>query len=103
MRHFRRAHAVEPLGRAWRPGRPRAPRSSLPACAAAPFRHPRDAPEGLFSRATVFDVARPRVLAGAPSRRGRGRAAVGQGGFLTRDMTFRFSQYRAARERGEVE
>ena len=57
---------------------------------------------GLFSRATIFDLILPRLLAGesigAPEL-----AALGHGGFLTRDMAFRFPPYRPARERGEVE
>jgi molybdopterin biosynthesis enzyme len=57
---------------------------------------------GLFSQATVFDLLLPRLLAGlgvgAPDL-----AALGHGGFLTRDMAFRFPPYRQARERGAVE
>ena len=56
---------------------------------------------GMFSRATVFDLLLPRVLAG--ERIGRMELAeLGHGGFLTREMTFRFPPYRPARERGEV-
>jgi molybdopterin biosynthesis enzyme len=57
---------------------------------------------GLFSRATIFDLILPRLLAG--ERVGATElAALGHGGFLTRDMAFRFPPYRPARERGEVE
>lgn len=57
---------------------------------------------GLFSQATVFDLVLPRLLTG--ERLGaRDLAALGHGGFLTRDMAFRFPPYRAARERGAVE
>lgn len=57
---------------------------------------------GLFSQATVFDLVLPRLLTG--ERIGaRDLAALGHGGFLTRDMAFRFPPYRAARERGAVE
>lgn len=57
---------------------------------------------GLFSQATVFDLILPRLLTG--ERVGaRELAALGHGGFLTRDMAFRFPPYRAARERGAVE
>ena len=57
---------------------------------------------GLFSQATVFDLVLPRMLTGerlVP----RDLAALGHGGFLTRDMAFRFPPYRQARERGAVE
>jgi hypothetical protein len=57
---------------------------------------------GLFSQATVFDLVLPRVLVGdrlgAPEL-----ASLGHGGFLTRDMTFRFPPYREAQRRGELE
>jgi len=56
---------------------------------------------GLFSQATVFDLVLPRVLAG--ERVGRAwLAELGHGGFLTRDMAFRFPPYRPAAGRGEV-
>jgi hypothetical protein len=57
---------------------------------------------GLFSQATIFDLILPRLLAGE-SVGARELAALGHGGFLTRDMAFRFPPYRPARERGEVE
>ena len=56
---------------------------------------------GLFSEATVFDLVLPRVLSGEGIG-ARELAALGHGGFLTRDMTFRFPPYRAAQRRGEV-
>ncbi|MEP7382793.1 MAG: hypothetical protein ABI910_13975 [Gemmatimonadota bacterium] len=57
---------------------------------------------GLFSQASVFDLLLPRLLTGEPVER-RDLAALGHGGFLTRDMAFRFPPYRQARERGAVE
>jgi hypothetical protein len=57
---------------------------------------------GLFSRATVFDLVFPRLLAGEPVD-GDWFAELGHGGLLTRDMAFRFPAYRASRDRGEVE
>lgn len=57
---------------------------------------------GLFSQATVFDLVLPRLLTGERLD-GRALAAMGHGGFLTRDMAFRFPPYRASRERGAVE
>lgn len=56
---------------------------------------------GLFSEATVFDLVLPRVLAGEDIG-ARELAALGHGGFLTRDMAFRFPPYRASQRRGEV-
>jgi molybdopterin biosynthesis enzyme len=56
---------------------------------------------GLFSKATVFDLELPRILAG--ERVGSTELAeLGHGGFLTRDVAFRFPPYRPTRERGEV-
>lgn len=57
---------------------------------------------GLFSQASVFDLILPRLLTGEPVDRLE-LAALGHGGFLTRDMAFRFPPYRQARERGAVE
>lgn len=57
---------------------------------------------GLFSQASVFDLILPRLLTGDPVDRLE-LAALGHGGFLTRDMAFRFPPYRQARERGAVE
>jgi hypothetical protein len=57
---------------------------------------------GVFSQATVFDLLLTAVFAGdalEPSLLAR----FGHGGFLTRDMSFRFPPYRRARDRGEVE
>jgi hypothetical protein len=56
---------------------------------------------GLFSEATVFDLVLPRILCG-DSIAGRELATLGHGGFLTRDMAFRFPPYRRSRRRGEV-
>ena len=48
---------------------------------------------GLFAQATVFDLVLPRVLAG--ERVGRAKLAeLGHGGFLTRELAFRFPPYR---------
>jgi hypothetical protein len=50
---------------------------------------------GLFAQATVFDLVLPRVLAG--ERVGRAElAALGHGGFLTRELAFRFPPYRGS-------
>jgi molybdopterin biosynthesis enzyme len=58
---------------------------------------------GLFSQATVFDLVLPRILTGEPFGRAE-MAELGHGGFLTREMAFRFPPYRgAAQARGEVE
>jgi hypothetical protein len=57
---------------------------------------------GLFAQATVFDLVIARLMTG--DRIGRHElAALGHGGFLTRDMAFRLPAYRAAAERGAVE
>ena len=56
---------------------------------------------GLFSEATVFDLVLPRILCG-DTIGARELAALGHGGFLTRDMAFRFPPYRRSRRRGEV-
>jgi hypothetical protein len=56
---------------------------------------------GLFSEATVFDLVLPRILCGDEIG-ARELAALGHGGFLTRDMAFRFPPYRPSRRRGEV-
>jgi hypothetical protein len=57
---------------------------------------------GLFSQATIFDLLLPRILAGERLDH-VALADLGHGGFLTRDMAFRFPAYRATAERGEVE
>jgi hypothetical protein len=50
----------------------------------------------------VFDLVLPKVLAG--ERVGSEELAeFGHGGLLTRDLSFRFPQYRPAKGRGEVE
>jgi len=56
---------------------------------------------GLFSEATVFDLVLPRILCG-DAIAGPELAALGHGGFLTRDMAYRFPPYRRSRRRGEV-
>ena len=57
---------------------------------------------GLFSQATVFDLILTRLFANDPVD-AESLSQLGHGGFLTRDMAFRFPPYRRARERGEVE
>jgi hypothetical protein len=56
---------------------------------------------GLFSQATVFDLVLPRILAGERIERA-GLADLGHGGFLAREMAFRFPPYRPSRERGAI-
>ena len=56
---------------------------------------------GLFSEATVFDLVLPRILCGDAIGAAE-LAGLGHGGFLTRDMAFRFPPYRRSRRRGEV-
>ena len=57
---------------------------------------------GLFSQATVFDLILTRLFVNDPVD-AKSLSQLGHGGFLTRDMAFRFPPYRRARERGEVE
>jgi hypothetical protein len=57
---------------------------------------------GLFSRATVFDLVLPRLLAGLPVD-SSWLATLGQGGLLTRDVSARFPPYRPRQERGAVD
>ncbi|MBC7894569.1 MAG: hypothetical protein H7066_04095, partial [Cytophagaceae bacterium] len=57
---------------------------------------------GVFSQATVFDLLLTWVFAGVPLDVAR-LSQFGHGGFLTRDMAFRFPPYRHAADRGEVE
>lgn len=57
---------------------------------------------GVFSQATVFDLLLTWVFAGVPLDAPL-LAQFGHGGFLTRDMAFRFPPYRRTRDRGEVE
>jgi hypothetical protein len=56
----------------------------------------------MFSQGTLFDLVLPRILAGerldAPAL-----AGYGHGGLLTRQMRFRFPQYRKGADRGSVE
>lgn len=57
---------------------------------------------GLFAQATVFDLVIARLLTGEVLGRHE-LAALGLGGFLTRDMAYRLPAYRAAADRGAVE
>jgi molybdenum cofactor cytidylyltransferase len=57
---------------------------------------------GLFSRATVFDLVLPRLLAGLPVD-AAWLAGLGHGGLLTRDVAARFPPYRPRQERGAVD
>ena len=57
---------------------------------------------GLFSRATVFDLVLPRLLAGLPVD-SAWLAGLGAGGLLTRDVAARFPPYRPRQERGAVD
>ncbi|MCC6317446.1 MAG: hypothetical protein IT361_07090 [Gemmatimonadaceae bacterium] len=57
---------------------------------------------GVFSQATIFDLLLTWVFAGVPLDAGL-LARIGHGGFLTKDMAFRFPPYRLAGDRGEVE
>ena len=57
---------------------------------------------GLFSRATVFDLALPRLLARLPVD-SAWLATLGAGGLLTRDVAARFPPYRPRQERGAVD
>ena len=57
---------------------------------------------GLFSQATVFDLVLPRLLTG--ERVGRQELVeLGHGGYLTKELAFRFPPYRSGKGRGEVE
>jgi molybdopterin biosynthesis enzyme len=57
---------------------------------------------GMFSQATTFDLVLPRVFAGETLGNAE-IAALGHGGMLSRDMAYRFPQYRANVARGELE
>ena len=57
---------------------------------------------GLFSRATVFDLVLPRLLARLPVD-SEWLASLGHGGLLTRDVAARFPPYRPRQERGAVD
>jgi hypothetical protein len=57
---------------------------------------------GLFSRATVFDLVLPRLLAGMAVD-SEWLAGLGHGGLLTRDVAARFPPYRPRHERGAVD
>ena len=57
---------------------------------------------GMFSQATTFDLVLPHLFAG--DRVGNAEiAALGHGWLLSRDMAYRFPQYRANVARGELE
>jgi hypothetical protein len=56
---------------------------------------------GMFSQATTFDLALPRLLAGEPVGNSE-LAALGHGGLLSQDSAYRFPPYRAAAARGEM-
>ena len=56
---------------------------------------------GLFSKATVFDLLLPRLLAGDRVRRAD-LAQLGDGGLLSRDALWRFPPYRPQKSRGEL-
>lgn len=57
---------------------------------------------GLFAKATAFDLIIPRLLAGQRVDHDS-LAALGHGGLLTTDTSFRFPPYRRAGGRGEVD
>ena len=57
---------------------------------------------GMFSQATTFDLALPRILTGERIDN-QALAELGHGGLLSRDMAFRFPPYRANAARGELE
>jgi hypothetical protein len=57
---------------------------------------------GMFSQATTFDLVLPHVFAGETVGNAE-IAALGHGGLLSRDMAYRFPQYRANVARGELE
>jgi len=57
---------------------------------------------GMFSQATTFDLILPRLFAGEAVGNAE-IAALGHGGLLSRDMGYRFPQYRANVARGELE
>ena len=57
---------------------------------------------GLFSRATVFDLVLPRLLARFPVD-SAWLSSLGSGGLLTRDVAARFPAYRPRQERGSVD
>jgi len=57
---------------------------------------------GMFSQATTFDLVLPHLFAGETVGNAE-IAALGHGGLLSRDMAYRFPQYRANVARGELE
>ncbi len=57
---------------------------------------------GMFSQATTFDLVLPRLFAGEAIGNTE-LAALGHGGLLSREVAYRFPQYRANVARGELE
>jgi hypothetical protein len=57
---------------------------------------------GMFSQATTFDLVLPRIFAGENVGNAE-LAALGHGGLLSREVAYRFPQYRANVARGELE
>lgn len=85
----RRGMPAHPGSLCWVARRGSTPIVGMPSC-------------GVFSQATVFDLLLTWVFAGMPLT-AQSLAQLGHGGFLTRDMAYRFPPYRRARERGAVE
>jgi hypothetical protein len=56
---------------------------------------------GMFSQATTFDLALPRILTGERIDN-EAMAAMGHGGLLSRDSAYRFPPYRKSGTRGEL-
>ena len=56
---------------------------------------------GMFSQATTFDLALPRILAGEAIGNDE-LAALGHGGLLSQDSAWRFPRYRDSAARGEL-
>ena len=57
---------------------------------------------GMFSQATTFDLVLPRIFAGEIVGNAE-IAALGHGGLLSKDMSYRFPPYHANAPRGELE
>ncbi len=85
----RRGMPAHPGSLCWVATRAGVPIVGMPSC-------------GVFSQATVFDLLLTWVFADVPLTP-EALAGLGHGGFLTKDMAFRFPPYRRARDRGEVE
>jgi molybdopterin biosynthesis enzyme len=83
------AHPGTLLWLAWLPARSGVvPIIGMPSC-------------GLFSKATMFDLILPRLLAGERLGK-RELAAYGDGGLLSKDALWRFPPYRPQALRGEL-